>query len=160
MHLWSTDLKTRLALSELVSSRLKANKWKYYVEAAKTIHVCVLQYVFLTDFVKTNLTKIAVIWVKRSQKAGFLSPRSSKIIVKKKEERRKRKSGEKERRTREKSNGYTLSFYNSYLEIAFGRKKLLAHFERFAEFCQSFKVCHFEVAKAIWHQYCSFCRNL
>jgi len=32
-------------------------------------------------FLKTYLTKFAVMWVKRRQKAGFLSPRSSKIIV-------------------------------------------------------------------------------
>ena len=30
--------------------------------------------VYLTDFLKTNLTKFAVIWVKRRQKACFLSP--------------------------------------------------------------------------------------
>ena len=49
--------------------------------------------------------------MKRRQKAGFLSPRSSNITVTKEDERRKRKSEEKERRRREKS---TLGFYNSY----------------------------------------------
>ena len=72
-------------------------------------------YVCLADFLKTNLEKFAVIWVRRSQKAGFLSLRSSKIIVTKEKERRKRKSEEKERRRREKRNSCTLSFYNSYL---------------------------------------------
>ena len=56
----------------------------------------------LADFLKTSLTKFAVIWVKKRQKAGFLSPRSSKIIVTKEKERRKRKSEEKERRRRKK----------------------------------------------------------
>ena len=48
--------------------------------------------IYLPDFLKTNLTKFAVIWVKRRQKAGFLTPRSSKITVTKEKERRKRKS--------------------------------------------------------------------
>ena len=48
--------------------------------------------------------------MKRRQKAGFLSPRSSKITVTKK----------KERRRREISDGYTLSFYNSYFGDAKG----------------------------------------
>ena len=58
--------------------------------------------------------------MKRRQKAGFLSPRSSKIIVTKEKERRKGKSEERERRRREKSNGYTLSFYNGYFGVHFG----------------------------------------
>ena len=43
--------------------------------------------------------------MKRHQKAGFLSPRSSKIIVTKEEERRKRKrkSEDEERRRRKKA---------------------------------------------------------
>ena len=43
---------------------------------------------------KTNLTNFAVFWAKRRQKAGFLSPRGSKITVTKEKERRKRKSEE------------------------------------------------------------------
>ena len=43
--------------------------------------------------------------MKRRQKAGFLNPRSFKIIVTKEKERRKRKSEEKERKRRKKSNG-------------------------------------------------------
>ena len=31
-------------------------------------------YLYIADFLKSNLTKFAVIWVKRRQKAGFLSP--------------------------------------------------------------------------------------
>ena len=83
--------------------------------------VCRLRY--LTDILKTNLTKFAVIWVKRCQKARLSSPRSSKITVTKGKERSKRKSEEKERRRREKSNGCTLSFYNSYFGDSFWLKK-------------------------------------
>ena len=46
----------------------------------------------LTDFLKTNLTKFAVIWVKRRWKAGFLGSISTKITLTKEKERRKRKS--------------------------------------------------------------------
>ena len=42
--------------------------------------------------------KFAIICVKKRQKAGFLRPRSSKIIVTKEKERRKRKSEEKEKK--------------------------------------------------------------
>ena len=59
-------------------------------------------YVYLANFLKTNLTKFAVIWVKKRQKACFISPRSSKIIVTKEKEKRKRKSEEKQRRRRKK----------------------------------------------------------
>ena len=57
--------------------------------------------VYLTDFLKTNLTKFAVIWVKWRH-AGFLSLRSSNITVTKEKEKRKRTSEEKERRRRKK----------------------------------------------------------
>ena len=63
--------------------------------------------------------------MKRRQKAGFLSPRSSKSTATKEKERRKRKSEEKERRREEKkSNSCTLSFIIATLEIVFRRKKL------------------------------------
>ena len=48
-------------------------------------------YIRLADFLKTNVTKFAVIWVKKRQKARFLRPRSSKFTVTKEKERRKRK---------------------------------------------------------------------
>ena len=64
----------------------------------------------LTEFLKTNLTKLAVIREKSRQKAGSLSPRSSKITVTKKKERRKRKSQEKERRRRKKAMAALLVF--------------------------------------------------
>ena len=53
-----------------------------------------LLYLYLADFLKTNLTKFGVILVKKRQKGGFLSPITSKIIITKK----KQKSEEKERR--------------------------------------------------------------
>ena len=65
--------------------------------------------IYLTNFLKTNLTKFGVIRVKRRQNAGFLSPRSSKIRVTRKKERRKRKSEEKRN-----NNGCAVSFYNGY----------------------------------------------
>ena len=58
--------------------------------------------------------------MKRRQKAGFLRPRSSKITLTKGKERRKGKSEEKERR-RKKSNGCTLSFYNSKETVFAGK---------------------------------------
>ena len=77
--------------------------------------------IYLTNFLKTNLTKFGVICVKRRQNAGFLSPRSSKIRVTKKKERRKRKSEEKRRET---TMAALLVFIMATLEI-FGRKKEL-----------------------------------
>ena len=67
------------------------------------------------------LADFAVIWVKRRQKAGFLSPRISKITVTRKKERRKRKSEEKK-----KTMVALLVFITATLEMpVFGRKKLL-----------------------------------
>ena len=66
--------------------------------------------------------------MKRRQKAGFLSPRSSKIIVTKEEERRKRKrkrkrrSEDEERRRRKKAMVALLVFRIATLKIVFGRK--------------------------------------
>ena len=44
---------------------------------------------------KTNITKFAVIWGKRRQKAGFLGVISSKITLTKEQERRTRKARRK-----------------------------------------------------------------
>ena len=63
--------------------------------------------------------------MKRRQKAGFLSPRSSKITVTKEKERKKRKSEEKERRRREKAMAALLVFIMATLGIVFGREQLL-----------------------------------
>ena len=55
------------------------------------------------------------------QKAGFLSPRCSKITETKEKERRKRKSEEKERRRKRKKAMATLVvFIIATLEIVFG----------------------------------------
>ena len=63
------------------------------------VYVCV----DLTDFLKTNLRKLAVNCMsERASKGRLLGPISSKITVTKEKERRKRKSEEKERRRREK----------------------------------------------------------
>ena len=48
--------------------------------------------IHLADFLKTNLKKFAVICVKKRQKARFLSPRSSKIMVTKEKEKKRRKT--------------------------------------------------------------------
>ena len=53
---------------------------------------------YLTDFLKTNLTKFAVIWVKRRQKAGFLAPDKLKTHTNegKEQEKKKEQGGRKE----------------------------------------------------------------
>ena len=71
--------------------------------------------IILADFLKTNLTTFAVIWVKRRQKAGFLG------LISSTRKGEKGKSEEEERMRREKSNGCTHSFYNGCLR----EKKLL-----------------------------------
>ena len=86
--------------------------------------VCMRLYIS-TRFLKTNLTTFAVIWVKRRQKAGFLSPISSKITVtKEKEEKEKERATGRSRRRREKSNGCTLRFYNSYFGVFCPKKQV------------------------------------
>ena len=59
--------------------------------------------------------------MKRRQKAGSVSPRSSKITLTKEKERRRRKSEEK----RKKAMVALLVFIMATLKIVFGRKKLL-----------------------------------
>ena len=56
----------------------------------------------LTNFLKTDLTKFAVIWVKRVIKVGFVSPRSSKITVTKawKGEKKKERGVNERRRSK------------------------------------------------------------
>ena len=67
----------------------------------------------LADFLKTNLTKFAVIWVKKRQKAGFLSPRSSKIIVTKEKASRKRKSEEKKKKKKKQKQKQQQQWFHS-----------------------------------------------
>ena len=78
--------------------------------------------VFLTDVLKTNLTKFGVIFVKKRQRQVLFSLVSSKTTVTKEKERRKRNSEEKERRRRKKSNGCTLGFYSGYFGDTFWPK--------------------------------------
>ena len=73
-------------------------------------------------FFKNQCNEICRLWDDKASKGRFfLSPTSSKFTVTKEKERRKRKSEEEERRRRGKSNGCTVSFYNSY----FGERKML-----------------------------------
>ena len=78
------------------------NSVKRFINKVYYYYCYYYYYVYLANFLKTSLTKFAVIWVKKRQKACFISPRSSKIIVTKEKEKRKRKSEEKQRRRRKK----------------------------------------------------------
>ena len=79
--------------------------------------------VYLTDVLKTKLTKFAAIFVKRRQKAGFVKP--DKLQNQSNEGKRKEKKTERgEEKDLEKGNGCTLSFYIT-LEILFGPNKKL-----------------------------------
>ena len=84
------------------------------------LYICM--YLRVGDFLKTNRTKSAAIRLKSLQKAGFLTPISSKITPTKEKEREKRKSQKEERRRREKSNGCTLGFQNGYFGDRFWPK--------------------------------------
>ena len=108
--------------SNIVNKRLKLELEN---EPAQNKKVSFYKYntICLTNFLKTNLTEFAVIWVKKHKKAGFLSPISSKITLTKEKERRKQRSEGKERRKREESNGRILGFYNSYFGDGFWPKK-------------------------------------
>ena len=79
-------------------------------------------------FLKINLTKICGhLREEAGQKAGFLDPISSKITLTNKKERRKRMSEEE----KEKSNGFTLSFYDGYFGDSFWpEKNCWTHFGR------------------------------
>ena len=79
-------------------------------------------YIYIANFLKTNLTKFVVIWVKRRQRLGFSSPRSSKVTVTKEKERREEKA-KRRKGGEEKSNACTPSFYNSYLGDFWPKKK-------------------------------------
>ena len=70
---------------------------------------------YLADFLKTNLTKFAVICLsEKASKGMFLTAREAK---------KSRNSEDKEKRRREKSNGCTLSFYNSHFGEQFLAEK-------------------------------------
>ena len=67
-------------------------------------------FIILANFLKTNLTKFAVISVKKPQKT------SPKIIARREKKRRKRKSEEKERRRRKKVMSALLVFIIASLD--------------------------------------------
>ena len=82
--------------------------------------------IHLANFLKTNLSKFAVIWAKRRQKVGYQWARiRSKITLTKEKVRRTRQSEEEERRRREtKQRLHTLLvFIMATLEIVFGGKR-------------------------------------
>ena len=81
-------------------------------------------YVYLTDFLKTNLTKCEVISVKKASKGRFRKPENLQNHSNEEKERRKRKSEEKERRRREKKTMVApLVFITATLEIVVTKKK-------------------------------------
>ena len=67
------------------------------------IYVFIFCYIYIQSiffFFENHPSKFVVIWVKRRQKAVFVTQRSSKIIVTNEKERTKTKIEEKERRRR------------------------------------------------------------
>ena len=78
----------------------------------------------MADFSKTNLSKFAVISVKRRQKVGFSGPVKLQNHTNelREKERRKIMRKEKDRRKREESNEYAPKFNIGY----FGEKKNVA----------------------------------
>ena len=74
-----------------------------------------IQLLYLTDFLKTNLTKFAAICVKKGSKGTFLEPKKlQNHSNEKQKERRKKRATRRKRGEEKKNNGCTLSFYNSY----------------------------------------------
>ena len=90
---------------------------------AKSRNLCNIH---LADFLKTNPRKLAVICVKKLQKARLLSLRSSKINVTKEKERRKGRARRKKGGEQKKKAMVTL--------LVFIRVSLeMAHFDILAE---------------------------
>ena len=93
--------------------------------AAKESTKNVLVLVYPADFLKTNLTKYTVIWVKRRQKAGFFKPdkvQNHSEEGKEKEKKKERREGKEEKR--KKAMVALLVYIIATLEFVFGRKKL------------------------------------
>ena len=86
---------------------------------AKKYSACMYVHVHLTDFFKTNLTKFAVVWVKKRPKRRVFWAREAPK-EKGEKERARKKGGE------EKKQFYTLSFYNGYFGDIFCRKKAVS----------------------------------
>ena len=78
-----------------------------------------LNNIHLADFLKTNLTNFAAIWVKKGLKAArfYFAPEKLQITPAKEQERRKRKSEKMESRRREKKMVALLVFVMATLEI-------------------------------------------
>ena len=92
-------------------------EWLIILHSTKSYPVyCKHSFIYLVDFLKTNLMKFAVYLSEKVWKGRFLKPEK---LQNHSDEGRKRKSEEKKRRTTEKSNGCTLSFYNSYFKNSF-----------------------------------------
>ena len=72
--------------------------WSYATTSAWVVintSRILLKFVYLADFLKTNLAKFAVIWVKRRRKAGFLGEISSKLTLTKERKAEKERAGRK-----------------------------------------------------------------
>ena len=83
----------------------------------------VFKSIYLADFLKTNLTKFAVIWVKRGQRQVFKLEKLQNHSDEGKGEEKKKERGEGKEEKRKKINGCTPSFYNSYFWDSFWPKK-------------------------------------
>ena len=102
--------------------------WSYATTSAWVVintSRILLKFVYLADFLKTNLTKFGVIWVKRRRKAGFLGEISSKITLTKErkgKEKKKERGGRKEEKRKKQLLRYYF-FYNGYFADSFLPKK-------------------------------------
>ena len=70
----------------------------FYIKCNLKAYVNLIRQYISSRFFETNLTKFAVILVKRHQKAGVLRPRGSTVTLTKEKKRRKRKSEEKRKK--------------------------------------------------------------
>ena len=98
-----------LAKRSTCSKSKKSAAFKYSATQENLINTIYTNVYLAGDVLTTNLTKFTVIWVKcviRQVSWARLAPKSHQRRKRKGEE----KCGEQERRRREKSNGYTLSF--------------------------------------------------
>ena len=91
-HAKSTCLSTKYSENEI--SLLDVQQY-IHTRKSETRTVLILVGVYLTDFLETNLTKFAVIWMKRRQKedflAGYTAPKSRYNEGNEKGEERRRK---------------------------------------------------------------------
>ena len=93
------------------------NSVKRFINKVYYYYCYYYYYVYLANFLKTNLTKFAVIWVKKRQKACFISPRSSKIIVTKEKKEKKKERGEAKEEKKKKTMVSLLVFIITTLKI-------------------------------------------